>query len=91
MTKAGLHAVNVAKQDGSWDRLNDIETDALIPDDLAEAFVENPIAMKFFNNLSPSYQKQYLWWLKSAKKLETRRNRLLSIIERCARGLKPGI
>jgi uncharacterized protein YdeI (YjbR/CyaY-like superfamily) len=91
MTKAGLSVINAAKQDGSWDRLNDIETDGVIPDDLSGALVENPIAMKFFNNLSPSYQKQYLWWLKSAKKLETRQNRLLSIIERCERGVKPGI
>lgn len=90
MTKAGLSVINDAKQDGSWERLDDIETDAVIPDDLAEAFAENHIAMNFFHHLSPSHQKQYLWWLKSAKKMETRQNRLLSIIERCERGLKPG-
>ena len=90
MTKAGLSVINAAKQDGSWEILDDIETGAVIPDDLAEAFVKNPIAMKFFNSLSPSHQKQYLWWLKSAKKSETRNNRLLSIIERCERGVKPG-
>jgi uncharacterized protein YdeI (YjbR/CyaY-like superfamily) len=90
MTKAGLTVVEAAKQDGSWERLDDIETKAVIPDDLAEALVESPIAMKFFHRLAPSHQKQYLWWLNGAKKLETRKNRLLSIIERCERGVKPG-
>lgn len=90
MTKAGLSVIETAKQDGSWERIDDIEANAVIPDDLAEAFAESPIAMKFFHGLAPSHQKQYLWWLKSAKKLETRQKRLLSIIGRCERGVKPG-
>ncbi len=91
MTQAGLDVVKTAKQDGSWARLDDIEAGQVIPDDLADALAENAPAKKFFHGLAPSYQKQYLWWLKSAKKPETRQKRLAAIVDRCEQGVKPGI
>lgn len=91
MTPAGLATVEIAKQNGSWNRLDDVEAELVIPADLAEAFTKNHPAKKFFDSLAPSYHKQYLWWLKSAKKKETRQRRLLEIVERCERGVKPGI
>ncbi len=91
MTRAGIAAVEIAKQNGSWSRLDDIEAELVVPEDLAEAFAENVLAKKYFDSLAPSYQKQYLWWLKSAKKQETIQKRLLAIVERCERGVKPGI
>lgn len=91
MTQAGITMVEIAKQNGSWNRLDDIETELVIPQDLADALAENIIAKNNYNNFAPSYQKQYLWWLKSAKKLETRKKRLSAIIERCEQGVKPGM
>lgn len=91
MTQAGIAVVEIAKQNGSWNRLDDIEAELVIPEDLGETFAENNLAKKYFDSLAPSYQKQYLWWLISAKKQETRQKRLLAIVERCERGVKPGM
>ena len=91
MTQAGLAVVEAAKQNGSWNRLDDIEAEPVIPEDLADAFAANALAKKHFESLAPCYQKQYLWWLKSAKRPATRQKRLLAIVERCERGVKPGM
>ena len=91
MTQAGLDAIKIAKRNGSWDRLDDIETKIEIPQDLADALAENPMAEKNFYSFAPSYRKQYLWWLKSAKRSETRKKRISEIIKRCEQGIKPGI
>lgn len=91
MSQAGITMVEIAKQNGSWNRLDDIDAEPVIPEDLADAFVENALAKKNFDNFAPSFQKQYLYWLKSAKKIETRKKRLLEIVVRCEQGIKPGM
>lgn len=92
MTPAGFAAIEQAKRNGSWDRLDDIEVShQVVPKDLAKAFAQNATAKRKFERIAASYRKQYLWWLKSAKKPETRRKRLATIVDRCAQGLKPGI
>jgi len=91
MAQAGITMVEIAKQNGSWNRLDDIEAVPVIPEDLGDALAENALAKNNFENFAPSYQKQYLWWLKSAKKIETRNRRLLEIVKRCEQGVKPGM
>lgn len=49
---------------------------------------ENKKAWEYFNQLAPSYKKQSIWWLMSAKKEETKINRLNILIESCERELK---
>ncbi|ALS01781.1 bacteriocin-protection protein [Enterococcus silesiacus] len=41
---------------------------------------KNPSAWKFFNQLSPSYKRDSIWWVMSAKKEETRLRRLNRLI-----------
>ncbi len=91
MTNAGISVIEKAKKNGSWDRLNDIDAEPEIPGDLANALDKNTRAKHNFENFAPSHQKQYLWWLKSAKKTETRKKRLLEIVKRCNKGIKPGM
>lgn len=91
MTAAGLAVIEAAKQDGSWARLDALEAEPTVPEDLADALAENARAGKFFHGLAPSYQKQYLWWLSDAKRPQTRQKRLSAIVQRCAQGIKPGI
>ena len=62
-----------------------------MPQDLADALAESVLAQKYYDSLAPSYQKQYLWWLKSAKRPQTRQKRVLAIVDRCERGVKPGM
>ncbi len=91
MTPAGMAAITAAKQDGSWEKLDDIEEDPTVPPDLADALEKNPTAQRNFEGFAPSYRKQYLWWLGSAKRDETRKKRLLELVERCEQGVKPGM
>ena len=91
MTPAGLAAIEAAKQDGSWENLDSVEQDPTVPADLAAALAGNPTAQRNFDGFAPSYRKQYLWWLQSAKRDETRKKRLAEVVRRCEAGVKPGI
>lgn len=91
MTPAGQQKIEIAKRNGSWDRLDDIDRDPKIPRDLATALAKNPAAKENFEQFAPSYRKQYLWWLKSARQPETRTKRIIEIVERAEKNIKPGI
>lgn len=91
MTPAGMAKIESAKRDGSWERLDDIDREITIPEDLEAALALNPAAKENFENFPPSSQKQYLWWLKSAKRTATREKRLREIVKRAAKNIKPGI
>jgi uncharacterized protein YdeI (YjbR/CyaY-like superfamily) len=90
MTPSGLEKIEIAKRNGSWYRLDDIERDILVPEDLKSALSENPQAKENFENFAPSQRKQYLWWLKSAKRDDTREKRIREIIRRAEENIKPG-
>lgn len=79
MTKAGINSIQVAKENGSWTFLDDIE-DLVIPPDLAAELSAHSVANEFYQNLSNSIKKQILYWLASAKKEETRSKRLQIIV-----------
>ncbi len=71
----GLAAIERAKQDGSWTVYDEIEA-LIIPADLAAALVENAKAAEYFNAFSDSSKKGILWWIKSAKRANTRQKRI---------------
>ncbi|RKF20050.1 bacteriocin-protection protein [Alginatibacterium sediminis] len=48
----------------------------------------NKPAWKFFINLAPSYKRDSIWWVMSAKKHETRARRLQVLIESSEQSLK---
>jgi uncharacterized protein YdeI (YjbR/CyaY-like superfamily) len=90
MTPAGMKKVKTAKRDGSWDSLSDVEK-ATVPDDLKKALTKNVRAKKNFDKFAPYQKKQYLWWLQSARRAETREKRIREIVERARQNIKPGI
>lgn len=79
MSEAGINSIEVAKENGSWTFLDDIE-DLIIPPELATELATHSVANEFYQNLSKSIKKQILYWLASAKREETRRKRLQTII-----------
>lgn len=87
MHQSGLKAIEIAKQNGSWIALDDVEN-GVIPDDLQEAFTHNKAAFKNYENFSRSQRKSYLYWLNCAKRIETRQKRIAEIINLCAQGVK---
>jgi uncharacterized protein YdeI (YjbR/CyaY-like superfamily) len=87
MHESGLRKIAIAKQNGSWEALDEVENH-VIPKDLALAFEQNSLALKNYNNFSPSYRKSYLYWLNQAKRAETRTNRIAKIISLCEQNIK---
>jgi uncharacterized protein YdeI (YjbR/CyaY-like superfamily) len=79
MTPAGLAKVEEAKADGSWNQLDAVDR-MIVPDELAEALRSNPAAEKNFRDLSVSKKKQFIWYLVSAKRPETRERRIAEIV-----------
>ncbi|WP_339608101.1 YdeI/OmpD-associated family protein [uncultured Roseivirga sp.] len=88
MTQAGLASVEIAKQNGSWTFLDEVEA-LVIPEDLAAALADHEGAIDYFDGLSKSAKKILLHWIISAKRPETRQKRVLEIAENASENLKP--
>ncbi|MBQ4822749.1 YdeI/OmpD-associated family protein [Aquimarina sp. MMG016] len=82
MHQSGLNSIEIAKENGSWTALDDVEN-GVIPDDLQKAFNRNPKAFENYQNFAPGYRKSYLYWLNQAKRQETRDKRIKEIIKYC--------
>ena len=59
-----------------------------IPHEMMLCLQEEPTALKFFNSLTESQRKYYIDWVYSARKEETRVNRLARTVNRLMLGLK---
>ncbi len=75
MTEAGFEKIEVAKQNGSWNKLDAIEQ-LIIPADLSQALVANETANKYFEAFSNTSKKNILYWVENAKRPETRLKRI---------------
>jgi uncharacterized protein YdeI (YjbR/CyaY-like superfamily) len=86
--QAGHESIEIAKQNGSWAILDDVE-ELIIPEDLEKEFKTKEGSMDFFLSLSRSVRKSILQWLVLAKRSETRQKRITEIAELAAQKLKP--
>jgi hypothetical protein len=59
-----------------------------LPDDLAAALKKNKKAAEFFNTLSFTNKKEYIEWIVTAKREETRKERVDGTIERLIKSWK---
>ena len=75
MTKAGLAAIDRAKADGSWSRLDSIAT-LSPPPGLAKALAAAPASELNFEAFPPSVRRAILEWITQAKTAETRARRV---------------
>ena len=90
MTEFGLRAVDIAKKNGSWNKLDSVNIRLEIPRALKEALEKNQRAKKNYENLPPSRKKQFLWWIKSAKRDETIKKRIRETIKLLVENKRPG-
>ncbi len=74
MTEAGLCKINAARKNEEWYKTS--KTEIAMPQDITKALKANKKAWENFNNLVPSYQKQYKGRIMSAEKEETRLKRI---------------
>ncbi|MCK3683663.1 YdeI/OmpD-associated family protein [Maribellus sp. YY47] len=78
----GLKKIEAAQQNGNWAKINTPpEIDLTIPQELKEEFEKHTTAAEYFNGLSKRHQKEYLLWIKTAKRPETRTRRVKQSIE----------
>ncbi|WP_418602742.1 YdeI/OmpD-associated family protein [Hwangdonia sp.] len=87
MHQSGLEIIKIAKQNGSWTALDDVENE-VIPKELQNAFNKNKKAFNHYKNFAPSYRKGYLYWLNQAKREATREKRIAEIIRLCESNIK---
>ncbi len=93
MMPAGLTSIAVAKQNGSWDTLTPSDEAAAnnqLPDDLNKIFAKHKKAKENFQNFSLSIRKQFLSWIDSARRPETRAFRIQQTVLMSKGNTKPG-
>lgn len=88
MTVAGLEAIRIAQENGSWSILDEVEA-LIVPADLQAALQKIPGAVPFFTNLSKSKKKSLLYWVASAKRPATRHQRIVSVATCAGAGTLP--
>jgi len=75
MAPAGMRMVETARANGSWTVYDEIE-EIVVPPDLGAALAEDDAARGFFERFPESSKKAILWWIKTAKRPETRAARI---------------
>lgn len=88
MAEAGLQIIEIAKENGSWTLLDEVEA-LIIPDDLARELEKYSSARINFENHSKTTKKMLLQWIVLAKTIITREKRISEIVECCEKGVKP--
>jgi uncharacterized protein YdeI (YjbR/CyaY-like superfamily) len=85
MQSSGLAEVERAKQDGRWARAYDGGRAAGVPADLAAALALNARARAFFAVLDAANRYAILYRVQTAKKPQTRAERITRFVAMCAR------
>ncbi len=83
MAPAGMRMVETAKANGAWTVYDEIE-DIVVPDDLTAALAEDEAARGYFEGFAESSKKAILWWIKTAKRPETRAARISETVRAAA-------
>jgi uncharacterized protein YdeI (YjbR/CyaY-like superfamily) len=92
MTEHGLKKVEAARRSASWDSPGQQpKLDFTMPAEFAEALKSNLQAQSTFDGLTVTYQKQYLAWIITAKRPETRQKRIAESIKLLSEGKKLGL
>jgi uncharacterized protein YdeI (YjbR/CyaY-like superfamily) len=81
MTEAGYQKISEAKENGEWEAALRREQVDIIPEDLERRLQKIKGAISAYRSLPDSRKKQYIYWLQSAKREETKHRRIEKIIE----------
>jgi uncharacterized protein YdeI (YjbR/CyaY-like superfamily) len=85
MQPAGQRCIDVARQNGAWTLLDDVEN-LVVPADLAEALDARLGARAQWDGFPRSPRRAMLEWLVQAKRPETRARRITEIADKAERG-----
>ena len=85
MTPAGLELFHNQSDDKGY---TSADRNVPLSEEFEKIIKANDAAWQFLSNLAPSYRRDSIWWVMSAKKEETRLKRLGILIESSEAGLK---
>ncbi|WP_315835129.1 YdeI/OmpD-associated family protein [Bradyrhizobium prioriisuperbiae] len=86
MRPAGQQQIDLAKADGRWEQAYAPASKAAVPDDLAAALAKNRKARAFFEGLDGTNRYAVLYRIHTARKPETRAQRIAVFVAMLARG-----
>ncbi len=84
---AGLRSIELSKQNGLWDFMDDVDK-LIVPQDLLESLEKYKGATDFFHAINDSSKRFVLRYIKLAKTEKTRAKRVEQIAELSAKGQK---
>lgn len=87
MHSSGLEMIEIAKQNGTWTALDEVEN-INIPDDLQKLFSKNKTAFENWENFPRSSKRGILEWILNSKKPETRQKRIEETISLAEKNIK---
>jgi uncharacterized protein YdeI (YjbR/CyaY-like superfamily) len=87
MQSAGLEMIEIAKRNGTWTALDDVES-LILPDDFNEALSKNKNALTNWEKFPRSSKRGILEWILNAKKAETRQKRIEETVSLASKNIK---
>ena len=81
MTEIGMAKIEIAKQNGEWDKPDSPRRQFEMTEEFKIALEKNKIAREFFNKLTKTEKKQFITWIATAKRPETREKRIQESIQ----------
>lgn len=87
MSPAGLESIDIAKANGKWQALDQVE-EITIPDDLQALFNKDKTAHKNWQAFPRSAKRGILEWILNAKRPETRQKRIEETVSLAAKNIK---
>lgn len=88
MQPAGLREMELAKQDGRWQRAYTSASNSVIPDDFQTALDANSAAKTFFATLNSQNRYAILFRIQAVKKAETRARKIAQFVGMLTNGEK---
>ena len=92
MKPAGMALIEAARANGQWDKVfgpPKVRDD--VPVELQSALEQNPVALKNFEQLAPSFRRQYILWITMAKRPETKSQHVKEAVALLEKGEKLGL
>jgi uncharacterized protein YdeI (YjbR/CyaY-like superfamily) len=91
MTKIGLAKIEAAKKNGQWEKTYQPISQIEMPPEFEDALGKNEQAKEFYDQLKPTFQKQFILWIITAKRPETKDKRIKESIELLENGQQLGL
>lgn len=91
MTEAGARTIARAKKTGAWDAPVAAPGPLSMPPEFEARLERDREARAYFDSLAPSYRRQFVDWVASAKRDDTRQRRLKEALYLLAHGKRLGM